>query len=244
MIGRRDQNPAMRRADRLFSIIQILRRRRLTTAQHLSRELEVSERTIYRDVADLVSSGVPIDGEAGVGYILRDGHDLPPLMFGAAEIEALVLGARIVAEWSDRELARAADDALAKIKAVLPDRLRDHLGQIALYAPDNHHREPLPSEFTDLRAALREQRKVQFAYRNGDGEITERTVRPLALLFYGAVWLMLGWCELRQDFRSFRLDRMTRIDITATRFRPERGKTLPDYVRRADNPHRLQGWAP
>jgi len=165
-------------------------------------------------------------------------------MFGAAEIEALVLGARIVAEWSDQELARAADDALAKIAAVLPDRLRDHLGQIALYAPDNHRREPLPSEFTDLRAALRDQKKVQFAYRNGDGDSTERTVRPLALLFYGAVWLMLAWCELRQDFRSFRLDRMSRIGITDTRFKPERGKTLPDYVRRADNPHRLQGWAP
>src|SRR5262245_63620347 len=234
----------MRRADRLFSIIQILRRRRLATAAGLSQELEVSERTIYRDIADLVSSGVPIDGEAGVGYILRDGHDLPPLMFGAAEIEALVLGARIVAEWSDQELARAADDALAKIAAVLPDKLRDHLGQIALYAPDNHFRHPLPNEFTDLRAALRDQRKVSFDYTTGDGGITNRTVRPLALLFYGAVWLLLAWCELRQDFRSFRLDRMARIDITPTRFRPEHGKTLPDYVRRADNPHRLQGWAP
>lgn len=244
MIGKRDQNPAMRRADRLFSIIQILRRRRLTTAQHLSRELEVSERTIYRDIADLVSSGVPIDGEAGVGYILRDGHDLPPLMFGATEIEALVLGARIVAEWSDQELARAADDALAKIAAVLPDKLRDHLGQIALYAPDNHFRQPLPNEFADLRAALRDQRKVAFDYTTPDGEISQRTVRPLALLFYGAVWLMLAWCELRQDFRSFRLDRMTRIDITAARFKPERGKTLPDYVRRTDNPGRLQGLVP
>src|SRR4029453_9085093 len=225
MIGRRDQNPAMRRADRLFSIIQILRRRRLATAQHLSRELEVSERTIYRDVADLVSSGVPIDGEAGVGYILRDGHDLPPLMFGAAEIEALVLGARIVAEWSDQQLARAADDALAKIAAVLPDKLRDHLGQIALYAPDNHFRHPLPNEFADLRAALRDQRKVSFDYTTGDGESTSRAGRPLALLFYGAVWLLLAWCGLRHAFRSFRLDRMTRIDITPTRFRRERGKT-------------------
>jgi predicted DNA-binding transcriptional regulator YafY len=234
----------MRRADRLFSIIQILRRRRLATAGGLSQELEVSERTIYRDIADLVASGVPIDGEAGVGYILRDGHDLPPLMFGATEIEALVLGARIVAEWSDQQLARAADDALAKIAAVLPDKLRDHLGQIALYAPDNHFRQPLPNEFADLRAALRDQRKVAFDYTTPEGEITQRTVRPLALLFYGAVWLMLAWCELRQDFRSFRLDRMTRIDITAARFKPERGKTLPDYVRRTDNPGRLQGLMP
>ena len=112
----------MRRADRLFEIIQSLRGGRLVTAKGLSDALEVSVRTIYRDIADLQASGVPIDGEAGVGYILRDGHDLPPLMFAAAEIEALVLGARIVAEWSDRELARAADDALAKIAAVLPER--------------------------------------------------------------------------------------------------------------------------
>ena len=240
MIGKRDQNPAMRRADRLFSIIQILRRRRLTTAQHLSRELEVSERTIYRDIADLVSSGVPIDGEAGVGYILRDGHDLPPLMFTPAEIEALVLGARIVAKWSDAELARAADDALAKIAAVLPDNLRDHLGRIALYAPDDHFREKLPAEFADLRKALRELRKVQFDYVSADGEATRRTVRPLAFLFYGAVWIMLAWCELRQDFRSFRLDRMTGIGITDARFKPERGKTLPDYLGRSDNTGRLE----
>jgi predicted DNA-binding transcriptional regulator YafY len=239
MIDGHDQDPPMRRADRLFSIIQILRRRRLATAERLSRELEVSERTIYRDVADLMASGVPIDGEAGVGYILRDGHDLPPLMFTPAEIEALVLGARIVAKWSDAELARAADDALAKIAAVLPERLRDHLGQIALYAPDDHFRAPLPAEFADLRAALRDHKKVQFAYTNADGEITQRVVRPLAFLFYGAVWLMLAWCEMRQDFRSFRLDRMTRIDITAARFKPERGKTLHDYLSRSDNTGRL-----
>lgn len=230
----------MRRADRLFSIIQILRRRRLATAGRLSQELEVSERTIYRDIADLMASGVPIDGEAGVGYILRDGHDLPPLMFSPAEIEALVLGARIVAKWSDAELARAADDALAKIAAVLPAHLRDHLGHIALYAPDDHFREPLPKEFADLRAALRDHKKVQFAYANADGEATQRTVRPLAFLFYGAVWLMLAWCELRQDFRSFRLDRMSVIEISAARFKPERGKTLPDYMRRSDNTGRLQ----
>jgi predicted DNA-binding transcriptional regulator YafY len=230
----------MRRADRLFSIVQILRRRRLVTARDLSRELEVSERTIYRDIADLAASGVPIDGEAGVGYILRAGHDLPPLMFSPAEIEALVLGARIVAKWSDDQLARAADDALAKIAAVLPDKLRDQLGQIALYAPDDRFRRPLPAEFADLRAALRDHRKVTFAYVNADGEATSRTVRPLAFLFYGAVWLMCAWCELRQDFRSFRLDRMTRIDIADARFRPEKGKTLPDYLARPDNTGKLE----
>ena len=238
----RKQNQGMRRADRLFSIIQILRRRRLTTANRLSSELEVSERTIYRDIADLVASGVPIDGEAGVGYILREGHDLPPLMFTPGEIEALVLGARIVAKWSDEELARTAADALAKIAAVLPDRLRDQIGQIALYAPDNHSREPLPREFAELRAALRDHRKIEFVYTNVlDGGVTRREVRPLAFLFYGAVWLMLAWCELRQDFRSFRLDRMSEIRISDP-FKPERGKTLPDYIRQSDDRSDLQIW--
>jgi len=241
MMARRAQNPGMRRADRLFSIIQILRRRRLATASRLSSELEVSERTIYRDIADLVASGVPIDGEAGVGYILREGHDLPPLMFTPGEIEALVLGARIVAKWSDEELARTAADALAKIAAVLPDRLRDQIGQIALYAPDNHSRAPLPREFAQLRAALRDHRKIRFAYANAEGELTQRTVRPLAFLFYGAVWLMLAWCELRLDFRSFRLDRMSDIDI-AEPFQAERGKTLPDYIRQSDGRGGLQVW--
>jgi len=232
----------MRRADRLFAIIQILRRRRLATAARLSRELEVSERTIYRDIADLMASGVPIDGEAGVGYILREGHDLPPLMFTQGEIEALVLGARIVSKWSDEELARNAADAVAKIAAVLPDRLRDEIGQIALYAPESHSRMPLPREFADLRAALRDHRKVAFAYTNVlDGQVTNRTVRPLAFLFYGAVWLMLAWCELRQDFRSFRLDRMSDIAI-ADPFQPERGKTLPDYMRQSDRRGDLQMW--
>src|SRR5215813_682291 len=242
MMARRAQNPGMRRADRLFSIIQILRRRRLATASRLSSELEVSERTIYRDIADLVASGVPIDGEAGVGYILREGHDLPPLMFTPAEIEALVLGARIVSKWSDEELARNAADAVAKIAAVLPDRLRDEIGQIALYAPESHSRMPLPREFADLRAALRDHRKVAFAYTNVlDGQVTNRTVRPLAFLFYGAVWLMLAWCELRQDFRSFRLDRMSDLDIPEP-FQAERGKTLPDYIRQSDGRGGLQVW--
>jgi predicted DNA-binding transcriptional regulator YafY len=236
-----DQNRLMRRADRLFAIIQILRRRRLATAQGLSGELEVSERTIYRDIADLVASGVPIDGEAGVGYILRNGHDLPPLMFTPAEIEALVLGARIVAKWSDAALARAADDALAKIAAVLPERLRDQLDRIPLYAPGDHFQQPLPREFADLRAAVRDRRKVRFAYAGADGGQTRRTVRPLAFLFYGAVWLMPAWCELRQDFRSFRLDRMTEIDIGEARFKPERGKTLDDYLRRAEQGQRSRG---
>jgi predicted DNA-binding transcriptional regulator YafY len=118
------------------------------------------------------------------------------------------------------------------------------MADTALLAPADHSAAPIAVDASELRGALRRRLKVHFCYRDGEERQSARTVRPLALSFYGPVWLLAAWCELRQDFRSFRLDRMTRIGITDTRFKPERGKTLPDYVRRADNPHRLQGWAP
>src|ERR1700736_2952047 len=128
----------MRRADRLFRIVQLLRRRKLTTAKQLADELEVSERTVYRDVADLVGSGVPIRGEAGVGYALERGFDLPPLMFTEDELEALVLGARVVESWADASLAQAARQVLEKVEAVLPERLQDRVSRAALFAPGFH----------------------------------------------------------------------------------------------------------
>ena len=223
----------MRRADRLFEIIQILRRRRLVRAQDLAERLEVSERTIYRDVRDLIASGVPIDGEAGVGYLLRDGFDLPPLMFNEQEIEALVLGARIVETWADPALAEAARDVLAKVEAVVPERLQAFLAQTALWAPADHFAEPISVDPAMLRRAIREQLKVNFRYRDGEERLTERNVRPLALAFYGPVWLLAAWCELRADFRSFRLDRMSGLCLLDQRFRPERGKSIDDFMRRS-----------
>ena len=133
----------MRRADRLFQIIQILRRKKLVRARDLAEKLEVSERTIYRDIRDLVGSGVPIDGEAGVGYVLRKGYDLPPLMFNERELEALVLGARIIESWTDPEMAESAANVIAKIEAVIPEELRSHMAQTALLAPAEHYAEPL-----------------------------------------------------------------------------------------------------
>ncbi len=222
----------MRRADRLFEIIQQLRRRRLVRAQDLAEKLEVSERTIYRDIRDLMASGVPIDGEAGVGYIMREGFDLPPLMFSEQEIESLVLGARIVETWADAELAEAAGNALAKIEAVVPERLQGFLAQTALWAPPDHFAEPISVDPRALRRAIREQLKVNFRYRDGEDRMTERDVRPLALAFYGPVWLLAAWCELRQDFRSFRLDRISGLCLLDERFRQERGKTIEDFMRR------------
>jgi predicted DNA-binding transcriptional regulator YafY len=222
----------VRRADRLFEIIQSMRRQSLVRARDLSAALEVSERTIYRDIQDLVASGVPIEGEAGVGYVLKAGFDLPPLMFKEQEIEALVLGARIVASWADPELAAAASDVIAKVQAVIPDRLREYMANTALLAPPHHWMEPIAFDMAELRRALRSQLKVRFAYRDAQAEASERTVRPLCLAYYGPVWMLSAWCELREDFRTFRLDRMADFAVPGERFRLEPGKTLHDFLKR------------
>jgi predicted DNA-binding transcriptional regulator YafY len=221
----------MRRADRLFQIIQILRRGHLTTAQALADELEVSSRTIYRDVADLIGSGVPVEGAAGAGYLLRDGYDLPPLMFSPTELEALVLGARIVASWADAELGRAAQDVLAKVEAVLPEPLRARLDKMPLLAPGDHAEVPRKVDRAALRRTIRERRKLDLAYCDAAGRLTRRRVRPLGLFFYGPVWLLAGWCELRQDFRMFRVDRMAEATFLEATFVPTRGRRLEDFSR-------------
>lgn len=219
----------MRRADRLFQIVQILRRRRLTTARQLAEMLEISERTVYRDIRDLVASGVPVEGEAGVGYRLR-GFDLPPLMFSREEVEALVLGARIVQSWTDPQLARSAAEAIAKIEAALP-RDRSHFVRTTpLFAPEDHFRAEIAIDLPALREAVRENRRVRFRYTNAAGAATERTVQALALSFYGPVWLLAGWCELRAEFRTFRLDRMQDLEILPGSVQPVPGRTLQDYL--------------
>ena len=231
----------MRRADRLFEIIQFMRRKDLTRARDLSDALEVSERTIYRDIQDLVASGVPIEGEAGVGYVLRAGFDLPPLMFKEQEIEALVLGARIVQSWADPELAAAAGNVIAKVEAVIPERLRDYMANTALLAPSHHYMEPITFDMADLRRALRNLLKVHFRYRDAASEASERTVRPLCLAYFGPVWLLSAWCELRDDFRTFRIDRIEGFDVPGERFRPESGKTLHDFLKRDQTWTRKRG---
>ncbi len=224
----------MRRADRLFEIIQILRRKPTVRARDIAEALEISERTVYRDIRDLMASGVPIEGEAGVGYVLRAGFDLPPLMFKESEIEALVLGARIVESWADRELSEAAADAIAKIEAVIPDRLRGYMASTALLAPPLHFMEPIRFDLADLRRAVRSQVKVRFAYVDVLGKGSERTVRPLSLAYFGPVWVLAAWCDLRRDFRTFRLDRIDGFAMTEEHFRAEAGKTLHDFLKRND----------
>jgi predicted DNA-binding transcriptional regulator YafY len=222
----------VRRADRLFRIVQRLRRRGVVTARALAEQLEVSERTIYRDVRDLILSGVPVQGEAGVGYALPAGFDVPPLMFTEEEIEALVLGARIVESWTDPALAEAARAALSKIDTVLPARLRDRIPDARLFAPAFHVRQALTENLGPLRTAIAGLRKVRFGYVDAAEARSERTVQPLGLFYWGAKWSLGAYCELRQGFRDFRIDRMADVVVLEERFAPVPGRTLADFFRK------------
>jgi predicted DNA-binding transcriptional regulator YafY len=222
----------MRRADRLFQIVQHLRGRRLTTARQLADKLAVSERTIYRDIRDLTLSGVPIEGEAGVGYVLRRGFDIPPLMFDRDEIEALVVGARMVQAWGGVQLAGAAREALVKIEAALPADLKREIDRSRLFALDFKVGAELQAALDPLRQAINEQHKLSCAYRRENGDISRRVLQPLGLYFWGAIWTLAAWCELREDFRNFRVDRMSEIRILDENFAALPGRTLQDFLRK------------
>lgn len=222
----------MRRADRLFQVIQALRRRPVVTASQLARELEVSERTVYRDIADLVASGVPIEGAAGVGYMLRKGFELPPLMFRPDEIEALTFGARVVASFADPELARAARDALARLEAALPAHLRERIERSPLHAPGFHVDTAASAWLPRIRDGIDNRRRTHIAYTDAAGRATERVVWPLGLFFWGRSWSMTAWCELRDDFRDFRLDRISALTFPGDRFPEVPGRTLEDWLAR------------
>lgn len=221
----------MRRADRLFHLVQLLRGRRSTTAAELAERLEVSERTIYRDVRDLVLSGVPIEGEAGVGYRLGRSFELPPLMFTVDEIEALVLGARMVETYGDRDLRQAARRALDKVEGVLPESARPRLRDTALFTVSFDVPETTAQHMSILRTAVHDQRVVLLRYVDQAGAGSQRRVRPLGLYFWGRTWTLGGWCELRQDHRNFRLDRITEAHLTDDVFDLEPPVTLEDYLR-------------
>jgi predicted DNA-binding transcriptional regulator YafY len=216
----------MRRADRLLQLIQILRRhRRPVTGDIMARELEVSLRTVYRDIATLTIEGVPIRGEAGVGYVLGEGYDLPPLMFTTDELEAVMLGLRWVARRGDKDLARAALDTVAKIGTVLPEKLRPFLFDAGLLVPPRMHHAPDRIDVAQFRAAIRDGRKATISYRSEEGNETIRTIWPIAISYFDAQRLIIGWCELRTAFRSFRTDRMMAMQVLRDKY-PERRKVL------------------
>ncbi len=229
----------MRRADRLFQIVQYLRGGRLVRAAQLAEWLEVSERTIYRDIVDLQSSGVPIEGAAGVGYIMRNGYDLPPLMFSRDEIVALVAGARMIRAFGGAAMARAAEEALIKIEAVLPDTERTRADEVAIHAISPEMTAEVRHRIDTLEKAVQNRNRLTLCYSDAQEQASERTVRPLGLWFWGKVWTLVAWCELREDFRMFRLDRIESLEHCEDTFRLEPGKTLADFYRAMEQrPHR------
>jgi predicted DNA-binding transcriptional regulator YafY len=220
----------MRRADRLFAIVLELRRRPVTTAAQLAEHLEVSARTVYRDIADLVASGIPIEGEAGVGYRLGTDFELPPLMFTVAEVQALVLGARMVEAWGDPRLRTAARSSLSKVEAVLPPTERHRIVDTALYALSHWAPEEPRETLGVVRQAIDGRNRLHITYETADGDRTERVIRPLGLFFWGRTWTVAAWCELRQDHRSFRVDRIATPQLLVDRFALEPPVTLDDFM--------------
>lgn len=228
----------MRRADRLFDIIRILRAaRRPVTAAALADELEVTPRTVYRDIAALQASRVPIDGAAGLGYVLRPGFELPPLMFTAEELDAVALGARLVRRTRDAKLQAAADRVLTKVFAALPEAMRGQLGEPRFYVSDGN---TPPAEGIDqaaARRAIRETRKMRIAYIDQQRTRSERIIWPLAMAYYVDVTLIGAWCELRKDFRNFRVDRIAVAEVLDERFPADNGRLLAQWLElRKDRP--------
>ena len=222
----------MRRADRLFQIIQILRRaRRPATAADIAAELETSLRTIYRDIAQLMADRVPIRGEAGIGYVLEGGFDMPPLMLTADEIEAAMLGAQWVRDHGDPQLGRAAADLVAKIGAVIPEHLRPILMEPALAAFTSRSRLPDTIDMARVRAAIRAQGKIALVYGDEEGRETRRIVWPIAVSYWDSARILVAWCEMRCAFRHFRTDRVRAAEFLAQRYPTPRPRLRAAWMR-------------
>ena len=221
----------MRRADRLFDIIQMLRVARAPlTAAAIGNALEVTARTVYRDIAALQASRVPIEGEAGIGYVLRRGYDLPPLMFNADEMEAVLVGMRMLRRTGDPGLTAAADAVLGKLAAVVPETLRGRLDAPPFHVSASGAPEPAGIDLAAVRAAVRDARKLRIAYRDGDGVATERVIRPVAVEYYVEATLVCGWCELRQGYRHFRADRIEAAAVLDENFGQEAARLRAGWL--------------
>ncbi|WP_423603984.1 helix-turn-helix transcriptional regulator [Sphingomonas sp. MS122] len=222
----------MRRADRLFQIIQLLRRHRNpVTAEAIAEELETSKRTIYRDIATLMAQRVPIRGEAGIGYVLDGGFDLPPLMLTTDEVEAAVLGAQWVKAQGDRELSRAAEDLIAKLAATVPENLRALVLEPVVAAPPRWEEPVEPLDMAQLRLWCRRGMKLDLDYADGEGRASQRTIWPFLVGYRDAVRMVFAWCELREDFRSFRIDRIVGAEFREERY-PDRPAALQNRWRK------------
>jgi predicted DNA-binding transcriptional regulator YafY len=223
----------MSRTERLLDLIQVLRRHRHpVSGAALAEATRVSLRTLYRDIELLKAQGAHIDGEAGVGYVLRPGFMLPPLMFSEEEIEALVLGSRWVHQRADRALADAAANVLAKIGAVLPDDLRDTLDDSGLLIGPGDPVAAGDAQLPKIRQAIRRERKIGLSYRDKDGAETKRTIWPFGVGFFEKSRVVMAWCELRQDFRHFRTDRIVALSVTERRYPRRRQAMLKEWRER------------
>lgn len=223
--------PSMRKAERLFQILTLMRGRRTAiTAAQLSEALEVSVRTIYRDVNALICSGVPVEGEAGIGYFLRPGYQIPPLMFDADETLALLLGVKMVKAWTDPDLGKAAERAAAKILSVLPDALLQQAElspyQVPYFASGDIERE----KHGRLRRACEQHRIIAIQYEDAQGRPSERRLWPLGLTYWGEKWTLIAWCEKRQDYRHFRIDRITHLDISQEHYPQHAERSLRHFL--------------
>jgi predicted DNA-binding transcriptional regulator YafY len=218
------------RTERLFELIQHLRKHRYpVSGTILAKELGISLRTLYRDIATLQAQGADIEGEPGVGYVLRPGFMLPPLMFREEELEALVLGSRWVARRADSQLQKAATQALAKIAAVLPTDLRQKLEASGLLVGPGHVMAAGDAELALIRQAIRQEQKLEIAYTDLNGQASQRTIWPLGLGYFDQVRVIIAWCELRNDFRHFRTDRISQLKLTETRYPKHRQALLKQW---------------
>ncbi|WP_143871069.1 helix-turn-helix transcriptional regulator [Catenovulum sediminis] len=222
----------MRKAERLFQILTLLRSKRgVITAQQIAQQLEVSERTIYRDIQALSLSGVPIESEAGVGYKLKANFSIPPIMFDEAEIEALLLGVRMVESWSNQSMAKAASSALAKIHAVLPDKLH----QLSVEQPEwlivpQFNSAQYQQHNEQISSAIKNRQVILLNYQDEAGNLTSRKVWPLGMIYWGKTWTLVAWCTLRQDYRMFRLDRIQTLDNLTKFFQTREDISLQHYI--------------
>lgn len=219
-----------RRADRLFQIVQILRSRRVSTAALLAERLEVSERTIYRDIRDLSLSGVPIEGEAGCGYRLLPGYDLPPLMFTPGEVEAVIAAIRLVKTWSGESLAQAAGTAQEKLLGILTPQRRRVAEQCRILSPDFNKYPQVKTWFDVFHAAIGKLEVIHVSYKDEKGRLSHRELHPLGLTFWGEVWLLVAWCTVREDYRSFRLDRCLSVTATGKHFTERADRSLAHFI--------------
>lgn len=221
-----------RRADRLFQIVQILRGRRLTTAAALATRLMVSARTIYRDIRDLSLSGVPVEGEAGSGYRLKAGFDLPPLMLTQRESAALMAAIRLLKTWGGDSMSQQLESAQEKILAILPVASRHNAEQVRIFAPDLGMQPHSRSLFDLIHHGISSQQVLSLHYSDQAGQFSLRDIQPLGLFFWGEHWLLVAWCERRDDYRCFRLDRCLKISSTGRYFSECADRSLSDFLRK------------